>query len=93
MTDNNGMKPEDVKANLEKVETIKQWILEKGIVSWMEANPETTQIDMFMAIHNVHKVIITSIAKQWEPGIPAYQTYRMADMTWRQAMRDLKLKS
>lgn len=87
---NNGMKPEEIKADTELVDAMKIWIIDKGIKSWMDENPNTRQIDMFMAIHNVHKSIIVAIAKQWEPGIPANQTLRMADMTWRKAMRELR---
>lgn len=46
----------------------------------------------FMSIHNGHKRMVVKIARLWSiNGVAENQTYRMSDLTWRKAMKELRL--
>lgn len=52
---------------------------------------ELSLADVFMCGHNVHKIMVKNVAKRWSLNKMAeVKSYTMADMTWRQAMRELK---
>lgn len=80
----------NVLVNVEKVEEIVNWLVEKGLESYLTEHEDVQQADVFMAVHNFHKYIVLSIAMQWESQVPVNQTLRMADMTFRKAMRELR---
>lgn len=48
-------------------------------------------IDVFMAVHSLHKLIVVDMALRWsiESNISPDKTYRSAELTWRKTMQDL----
>jgi hypothetical protein len=54
------------------------------------AGKEYKAKDVFMGVHNFHKLIVKDIAVKWHPEIPAKQTVHMADQTFRRAMKELR---
>ena len=47
-------------------------------------------VDVFMIAHNFHGFIVKDMAKRWENGVPQHTTIRMADLTFRKALRELR---
>lgn len=79
----------DITGNQEEITKFTNWLLEK-IGEYVKDN-QVTLIDAFMTAHNVHKRVVDDIAKRWSiDSFPVDRTYRLADMTFRQAMRELK---
>lgn len=77
----------EVVANFEKVNAMTKVLLDT-FNQYLTENPQSAT-DVFMSVHNFHRVLVLNLAKEWEKeGIPIYQTYRMADMTFRKAMRE-----
>lgn len=83
--------PEQViKANADNVKAITQFLITNGVDAWVKEHPDTQAIDLFMAGHSIHKYIVSQIAVTWSRnGIPPDKTIRMADQTFRKAMREL----
>jgi hypothetical protein len=80
---------QEIKADKDKVEGLTKFIMEQ-----FDTYCQTNQIGLleaFMAAHNVHKQVVTNIAVHWMPGIPLAKTCSMADLTFRRAMRDMRL--
>lgn len=49
-----------------------------------------TRLDLFLGVHNLHKLLVVDIAKVWAAdSIPAERTYSLADKQFHQAMREL----
>lgn len=47
-------------------------------------------IDVFMIGHSFHKVVMLNVMARWQAdGVPPETTYHLADMTWRNAIRQL----
>lgn len=62
-----------------------------GVISAYMIENKIRFIDAFMIMHNLHKIMISAIAQDWEPqGIPKEKVFRMADMTFRKAMREMR---
>lgn len=81
----------EIKAD-QKIVTELTLFMEQGLKTWLKEHPETRLLDVFMAAHSLHKVIIFEVAKRWAmEGVPEKKTYHMADLTFRRAMRDLRL--
>lgn len=80
---------EDISGNTELIREMRDYFIEKGIEGWLNEHPDTTQVDMFMAAHNFHKYVVMMVATLWEENIPKNRTYRLADMTFRDAMKEL----
>ena len=79
----------DVIGNQEEITKFTNWLLNKVGEYLVENN--VSYIDTFLSLHNTHKRIVDDIAKRWAiDGFSADRTYRLADMTWRKAMRELK---
>lgn len=79
----------NIKANLEKVNPAVKELL--PVVTAYMASQEMSVVDAFMVIQNLHKFIVKGIAEEWEKqGIPMDKTLRMADMTFRNSMRELR---
>lgn len=88
---NEVVKPgQNVMADSDMVDEITDFLL-KSINEWIqEKNLEFRYLDLLMAVHSFHKVIVLDIAKRWERnGIPRQKTFQMADKTFHGAMRDL----
>lgn len=89
VVNNNNSK--DIKADMQTVVDMTTWILRNGVDSYLKEHPGTSFIDAFMAMHSAHKIVISNIAANWAlQGVPEEKTYRMADMSFRQAMRELR---
>lgn len=79
---------EDIKAPAEEVIAMTNFLLEQ-IKEYVKEH-EIQMISVFMACHSAHKVVVNDLAARWSlEGIPPHRTARMADMTWRKAMKDL----
>lgn len=62
----------------------------KYLAGYFEDN-KITFVDAFMVAHNLHKFVVKDIAEKWEAeGLSSRNTYRMADITFRKAMRTLR---
>lgn len=86
---NNQLAPENIKANLEKVNPAVEELL--PLITAYLTSKDMSYVDVFMVVHNVHKFIVKGIAEEWErQGIPMEKTLRMADMTFRNSMRELR---
>lgn len=49
-----------------------------------------TRLDLFLGIHNLHKLVVVDIAHVWaNDSRPVQKTYDLADKTFHQAMREL----
>lgn len=72
----------------ERISELSNVLLDK-LGEWVNEHPETEPIDVFMAAHSFHKLIVMTLAQQLEPQTPATQTFRNADMTFRKAMKEL----
>lgn len=81
----------NIEADPEKVAELTRYLLEQ-LDEYLQ-NHNIPATDTFMAVHNLHVMIVTHIAKRWESIVPEVQTYRMADMTFRKAIRELRLPS
>jgi len=82
--------PKDWVANESQVLGIANFMVDK-LNEYLKEHP-TNLKDVFMGVHMFHKRIVVDIAaKMVAEGIEANRTYRMADTTWRKAMRELKL--
>lgn len=82
------MADQDIKAPTEEVEAMTIYLLEK-IKEYVQTN-QVQMISVFMACHSAHKIVVNDLAKRWTlEGIPIDKTARMADMTWRKAMKEL----
>ena len=48
-------------------------------------------IDVFMAVHSLHKLIVVDMALRWsiDSNISPDKTYRSAELTWRKTMQQL----
>jgi len=77
-----------IKADPEKVAAGAKYLM-LAFEEYLKGEPQSAT-DSFMIAHNFHRAMIETIAHSWEPNIPTNQTYRMADMTWRKAMRELR---
>lgn len=81
---------EDIKANIEVVTDLATY-LENALGEYCAQHKEIRQIDVFMGAHSFHKLIVRSMAILWgAEGMNQNQIYRMADMTFRKAMRELR---
>lgn len=80
-------------ADHEKVVEITTFMGE-ALEAWLKDHPESKDIEVFMAAHNFHKMVVLGVAKRWEDilGSPKNQTLRVADMTFRQALREERRK-
>lgn len=58
---------------------------------WLTEHPNTKHVDLMMGFHSAHKTVVHNIAKQWEKelNMPYQQTIRVADLSWRRAMKEL----
>lgn len=83
-------KAEDVKADHEIV--AKHTLALLNMVSDYCKENEISLLESFMISHNLHKLMVDNIAYIWSSRnkIPEQNTYRAADMTFRQAMKDLR---
>lgn len=60
------------------------------LAEYTTENP-TSVVEMFKIVHNFHRLVIKDVAAKWaKGGTPEEHIYRMADMTWRKAMRELQ---
>lgn len=76
------------KADHHEVVALTEFFLDK-MKEYVGEKP-TTMLALFMAVHNFHKLVVMDIAQIWQKGNqPVDQTYRLADMTFRQSMKDL----
>lgn len=82
---------EDIRGDAKKIQEITNFLFNEALVQYLKEHP-SRQVDVFMAVHNFHVRVVKDIAPQWEPGIPKDVTFRMADMTFRKAMREAKRK-
>lgn len=87
---NNGFKNENVEANEDEVKKLTDFLIAK-LDEYYHENP-TQAVDAFMALHNFHKLGIKSLAILWSAStsVNQNQVYRMADVTFRKAMRELR---
>lgn len=79
---------ENLQGDAQRINEIQKFLLE-ALDAWLKDHP-TRDIDVFLAAHNFHRFIVQSMSTRWEPGVPAWNTLRMADLTFRKAMRDLR---
>lgn len=84
------MSEQNIQADPVKVAELTDFLINESLEPWLENHRDIRMVDIFMAVHNFHWMTVKSMAMQWEPGIPSYKTYRMADMTFRDAMKRLK---
>lgn len=87
------MSEQNIKADGVQVANLTDFLLQECLEPWLQKHPEMTLVDIFMGIHNFHWMMVKTIARSWEPGVPSHRTYRMADMTFRDAMKRLKRES
>lgn len=79
----------NIEANPENVAEVTKFLLEKFDEFLKQNNMPAT--DTFMGVHNFHVMMVQHIAKRWGSIVPEAQTYRMADITFRKALRELRL--
>lgn len=84
------MKEEPIpNADLERVEAATH-VLVNSFLKYLGENP-TPMTDVFMIIHNFHKRMVREVALRWATeGIQPKDVFRMADMTFRRAMREMR---
>lgn len=81
---------DNVSARQEVVEDGTKYLADR-FIEYVQEHKDITLIDVFMMCHSFHKLIVNDVAARWElEGIEASKTYQMADLTFRQAMRDLR---
>lgn len=89
MPDKFKMDPDDIKADADNVRMFTDTMLK--LTGMYLANEQISVIDVFFGIHNLHKLMVADIATRFaSDSYPAEKTYRLADMQFRKAMRDLK---
>lgn len=73
------------------VNEMTQFVLEHGLEVWVREHPDTLLVDLLMTGHNIHKIVAKTVATRWEASdnMPAQQTLRIADLTFRKAIREL----
>lgn len=81
---------DNITADPETIQKLQEYMLEK-LGEYVEQNP-TREIDIFMWAHNFHRYIVDDMARRWERNTPRHQTVRMADLTFRNAMREIRYK-
>lgn len=79
----------EIEANPEVVSEITTYLIEK-MDEYLRDNPQT-EVDVFMAIQNFHVMMVRHTVQRWKNAIPEAQIYRMADMTFRRMIRELRL--
>lgn len=79
---------DNIKANPEEIKKMQTYMLEK-LDEYLQENP-SSEIDIFMFAHNFHRYIADDMARRWERMTPRNQTLRMADLTFRAAMRAIR---
>ena len=80
----------EITADQEKVTAMTKYVMQNGVDAYLMEHKDISLIDCLMVSHNIHKLMVTRIAEQWvKLGIPAEKTYRMADLTFRKAIRQL----
>lgn len=85
----NQVKIEDAKGNPDQILDLKNFLIDQLEVYVGEH--QIQEINVFMAGHNFHRWIVEDLAKRWaKRGQREELTYRMADMTWRDAIRSMK---
>ena len=77
----------NITANPEIVKAGTDYLLET-FDEYLKGHP-IPSTDCFMICHNFHRIMIMAIARQLEPQIPYRRTLRMADMTWRNSIREM----
>jgi len=80
--------PDNITADTEVIRKLQEYMLEK-LGEYVAENP-TREIDILMWAHNFHRYIVNDMARRWEKNTPRHQTVRMADLTFRKAMRDIR---
>lgn len=76
-------------ADTNRVDYITNSLLQR-LDELLAENKDTSILDMFMVGHSFHKVVVTRVALQWARGeIPIEKTFKMAEITWHKAMREL----
>lgn len=79
----------NIEANQESVASLTMHILE-AVDRYLREKP-TSSVDVFMSIHNAHVMIANNCAEEWKSIHKPSHTLRMADMTFRKAIRELRL--
>lgn len=86
---NNQVVSGNIKADMAKVNSAVEELL--PVITAYMVSKEMSIVDAIMVVHNVHKIIVKGIAEEWEKqGIPYEKTLRMADMTFRSSMKELR---
>lgn len=64
------------------------------LTAYVEKYFSDNKIDLatcFMCVHMIHKRLVVKIARVWSiNGLAELQVYRMADLTFRKAIRELR---
>jgi hypothetical protein len=81
----------EIEADPEIVAAGTTYLLEK-YNEYLREHP-ISAIDTMMIFHNAHVMVAKEIARKLKTAVPEHQTYRMVDLTFRRAIRELRLPS
>lgn len=82
-------KNHEIEADPENVAKITTFLLEKSD-EFLKENPMSV-IDLMMGFHNAHIMVIQECARRLKTAVPEHQVLRMADLTFRRAIREIRL--
>lgn len=79
----------EITADPKEVEEIVTFLL-TALDEYLKQTPKSS-VSVFMAVNNLHVLMTKDIARQWKSATPEQHTMRMADLTFRRSIRELRL--